>query len=281
MSLTKPASRTVLLLFFVVLVGCVAHVHGWGSLGHRTVAQLAYDRLAPQAKAVVDRYLDGSSLASAAVYPDAYRSNGGAWSSSLHYVNFPRDATHYLPAYCGNPAQCVVAAVANYTRRVNLEGLKGPMCGFTKGQMPCPLSFLAHFIGDIHQPLHCGYADDKGGNNVKVTFFGKSTNLHSLWDSAMLERFEPKETLLVQYLEEKIADSPAKVKQWLSAMDPAEWAEANFQIVRHDAYRFQDPQAARAVEITEEYYAHNAPIILDQLAAAGVRLAYLLNSAFA
>src|SRR3989344_789507 len=98
---------------------------------------------------VVDRYLDGSSLASAAVYPDAYRSNvracacavvrvcgghvasqmnspahtrtffafqGGAWSSSLHYVNFPRDATHYLPSYCGNPAQCVVAAVANYTR---------------------------------------------------------------------------------------------------------------------------------------------------------------------
>ena len=53
MSLTKPASRTVLLLFFVVLVGCVAHVHGWGSLGHRTVAQLAYDRLAPQAKAVL------------------------------------------------------------------------------------------------------------------------------------------------------------------------------------------------------------------------------------
>jgi hypothetical protein len=41
---------------------------------------------------------------------------GGAWSSSLHYVNFPRDATHYLPTYCGNPAQCVVAAVANYTR---------------------------------------------------------------------------------------------------------------------------------------------------------------------
>jgi hypothetical protein len=123
----------------------------------------------------------------------------------------------------------------------------------------------------------CGYSDDKGGNNVKVTFFGKSTNLHSLWDSAMLERysllfssphemsalivgawtrFEPKETLLVQYLEEKIADSPAKVKQWLSAMDPAEWAEANFQIVRHDAYRFQDPQGTASTHHRTRTTAH-------------------------
>jgi len=267
--------------FVVLVLVAVSQVHAWGSLGHRSVAQLAYNRLTPQAKAGVDRYLGGTTLPSAAVYPDTYRSQGGAWSSNLHFVNFPRDATHYVPAYCGSPPDCVVAAIANYTKRLSLEGVKGPLCAFAKGDEPCPLSFLAHFVGDIHQPLHCGYADDKGGNSVKVTFFGKSTNLHSLWDSGLLERFETKEASLVEYLTQKIADNPQKVKRWLSALYPSEWAEESFKIVLGDVYRFKDPQGARdAVEITEQYYAHNVPIVLDQLAAAGVRLAQLINSAF-
>jgi len=91
---------------------------------------------------VVDRYLDGTPFTTAAVYPDVYRSQvsggccgggplanergreqGGDWSSNLHYVNLPRGATHYLPAYCGNPPVCVVSAISNYTGMAGIQSI--------------------------------------------------------------------------------------------------------------------------------------------------------------
>jgi S1/P1 Nuclease len=49
------------------------------------------------------------------------------------------------------------------------------------------LRFVAHLVGDIHQPLHAGFADDRGGNSVDVRFNGRKENLHSLWDTALVE----------------------------------------------------------------------------------------------
>jgi hypothetical protein len=120
-------------------------------------------------------------------------------------------------------------------------------------------------------------------------------------------RFEPNHELLVQYLAEVIATDPAKVEEWLAA-DPVKWAEESFDVVEHDAYHFllephgtihpaelafslsharthaprntgQDKRVT--VEITKEYYAHSMSITLERLAAAGVRLAHLLNQALA
>jgi hypothetical protein len=102
-------------------------------------------------------------------------------------------------------------------------------------------------------------------------------------------RFEPNEERLVQYLAEVIAADPAKVEEWLAA-DPIEWADESFHVVAHNAYHFQEPQGTArcntgqvkkrtSVEITEEYYAHSMPIILERLAAAGVRLAHIINQA--
>ena len=49
------------------------------------------------------------------------------------------------------------------------------------------LRFVAHLVGDIHQPLHAGFAEDRGGNSVDVRFNGRKMNLHSLWDTALVE----------------------------------------------------------------------------------------------
>mgnify|MGYP002389874059 CR=1 FL=1 len=87
----------------------------------------------------------------------------------MHYCNLPRDATQYESQYCPIPPSCVVAAIQNYTRmfpslgnyqlrvtveRLIAEGTTGPVCNYVKGVEPCPLEFLVHFVGDVHQPLH-------------------------------------------------------------------------------------------------------------------------------
>ena len=48
------------------------------------------------------------------------------------------------------------------------------------------LKLLVHFIADMHQPMHCGRPNDRGGNDVKVKWFGSSTNLHHVWDSDLI-----------------------------------------------------------------------------------------------
>ena len=62
-------------------------------------------------------------------------------------------------------------------------------CDYTLGVEPCALEFLTHFVGDIHQPLHVSYADDRGGNSVEVHFFNEKTNLHECWDTKIIEKW--------------------------------------------------------------------------------------------
>lgn len=98
----------------------------------------------------------------------------------------PRGSTHFSDANADCPNQfCVVGAIKNYTTQAQkLPPNLWPYYG--EGSLPSAITFLVHFIGDVHQPLHVGWKDDLGGNKVKCTFFGKDTNLHSVWDSGMI-----------------------------------------------------------------------------------------------
>ena len=46
---------------------------------------------------------------------------------------------------------------------------------------------VIHLLGDIHQPMHIGHASDLGGNRWTVNYFGRDTNLHSVWDHSLPE----------------------------------------------------------------------------------------------
>jgi hypothetical protein len=69
-----------------------------------------------------------------------------------------------------------------------LQNGEGNACDGEKGVEPCALSFLVHFVGDSHQPLHVSYGSDRGGNEVKADFFGSQTNLHSVWDDSFISK---------------------------------------------------------------------------------------------
>jgi len=235
----------------------------------------------------VQIYLGGKTLEQIAPFPDDYdHTSQGKWSAPLHYCNLPRDATQYDNKYCPIPPSCVVAAIQNYTQRLIAEGTTGPVCKYVKGVEPCPLEFLVHFVGDVHQPLHVGYGDDEGGNTVDVTWFGESTNLHHVWDASIIQMWASQTSSLVSDLQNLIAQQPSQVKQYLSVTQPTRWANESFQYVRTTVYNFTQPAILSSnadydyVSLGQWYYNTNLPVVQQRLVAASVRLAALLNSIF-
>ena len=136
------------------------------------------------------------------------------------------------------------------------------------------LMFLIHFIGDMHQPLHCADNKDKGGNDVKVEFFGKPTNLHSVWDSGLLDRMGTQERLFGRLLTE----STGHAKKW-SKGTVEDWAEEAHKAAQKTVYgRLPKAAAGTPVPIGAAYEKKADPLIREQLEKAGARLAAVLNA---
>jgi len=263
--------RSAALLLVLFATQCLA----WGQEGHKIVAQIASDRLSDDSTAYLNQLLDGTqynTLPDIAPLADDYdHSSSGRWSSACHYVNLPRDATNYDSSYCGKC--CVVNAIGNYTKRLAKEQGPNPdVCQFGKRDEPCPLEFLTHYIGDVHQPLHVSYADDAGGNKVKVDFLGKSTNLHTVWDTLIIQKWLKDFSDASDYLENLINSNSEKVQKYAAITDVAAWADESFTVVQNNAYNFDGS------DLDEDYFKTNLPIIQWRLIAAGVRLAATINS---
>jgi len=138
------------------------------------------------------------------------------------------------------------------------------------------LEFLVHFVGDSHQPLHIGYADDRGGNDVTVNFYGTSTNLHAVWDTGMIERWHDEWTDAVQELEQFMSNNPNVVQEFVSDMNPDDWANESFQYVRSTVYNYTEQNGVPY--LYDNYYNANLPVVKLRLIAGGVRLGQLLNT---
>ena len=160
------------------------------------------------------------------------------------------------------------------------------------------LKSLGHWVGDIHQPLHVSFEDDKGGNFVAVS--GPcAVSLHLAWDLCIIEKkLGADEGAAAAKLDGEITE--AERSEWAGAPTDAaavaSWASESLSIAigsstlycfQHDAacwYSAEEPQFAgkkRNVEISDDYLDTQAPIVRDRLKRAGVRLAAILNAVFA
>jgi hypothetical protein len=270
--------NTLASLLLVAL--CVSSTLAWGPVGHAVVATIAQNLISPktwQAVQTINGF--GKSMADVASQPDAYdHTSNGKWSSPLHYVNMPAGATRFTDdsADCTNQF-CVVGAIKNYT----LQSQKLPMSQWPydgDSSQPSPITFLIHFTGDCHQPLHVGWKSDLGGNTVHCTFFGRKSELHQVWDSGMIYHSGYNTTGLSALLLNWIAQNPSTVANWRSQASVSAWADESFQYVRTTVYNFGS--AAGNMELGTQYYNANWPIVQQRLAMAGVRLAALLDSIF-
>jgi len=266
----------------------------WGADGHYIVGAVAMSLLSKNATALAQTLLpevqgDISSIAS---WADQARFQANyLWSEHLHFINTPDWQCNYFFARdCHSPfgqGMCADGAIQNYTQR-----LANPQLPAT--QRAEALKFLTHFCGDIHQPLHVGFINDMGGNAQKGTFFNThNLTLHHVWDNNMIEKrikdsFGGNAANFASYLSAKVkGDWAAQAKQWSQCKTKkpfnscsTEWAQNAISLACKYAYveadgttRIQD-----GFNLQQAYFDRNMPVIEQQLAKGGVRLATILNS---
>lgn len=174
--------RSFALALTVAAVTFSSGALAWGPEGHAIVADIATLHLTPQALAQVHKLLalEGDhGLDQISSWADAHRKDmpgTGPW----HYVDIPLAANSYDAARDCKQDNCVVARIPYFTK------ILGDRSASPQARLRA-LKFLVHFVGDIHQPLHAEDHDDKGGNDVKLVYFGYLTNLHAIWDGRILE----------------------------------------------------------------------------------------------
>lgn len=259
-----------LLALSAVLAATPSTALAWGATGHRMVARLAAQQLTPQARARIDALLAGEpdpTLAGIANWADELRGNDpnlGKATARWHYVNLADHDCDYDPPRDCADGNCAIAAIDRQT--AILADTNQPEDARLQA-----LKFVVHLVGDVHQPLHAGYARDKGGNDVQINFHDKGGNLHSLWDSGMLRTFPGDEDQLLAALDAL----PAPPRDAAPSLPPdaAAWAVQSCRIVLQSGV--YPPRA----KIGDDYVAVWLPVEERQLRLAGQRLARLLNAA--
>ena len=146
-----------------------------------------------------------------------------------HYVNVPRSTTVISDTAC----VCVISAVSHH-----VDSLRTAASDRSKAEA---LFFLAHWVGDIHQPLHAAYADDRGGNDVRpiTSDFYSATNLHSLWDANILARLMPNPDWQA-FADRLVRDlTPAEQASWIRTR-PVDWAQESYNLVTSTEAQYCD-----------------------------------------
>lgn len=267
----SPRTRRPLRWLAALLALSVAlPAQAWGPLGHRLVARLADGDLGPQARAGINRLLQGEAdptLAGIANWADELRGSDpglGKRSARWHYVNIGGDGCAYDAARDCPGGNCVVAA---------LEAQAAILADASRSdaERRQALKFVVHFVGDAHQPLHAGHAEDRGGNDYQVNWRGKGSNLHSLWDSGMLNAQGLGEDAWLARLRALPAPAPASP---LPARAPQLWAEQSCRVVATPGFY----PAGHVID--DAYVDAHLSTAEAQLRLAGARLAAVLNAAF-
>ena len=251
----------------------------WGPVGHETVAYIAQDNLTPAAKAQITAILDqGDDLASISNWADQVRQFGRPETAPWHFIDLPirKDLTvKDEQDYCTNN-DCVVNQLQIY------QGVLGDESQ-PKSKRLEALKFVVHFMGDLHQPLHCADDGDRGGNEKEVRFktpghrgHGAKIKLHALWDHLIESKTEEDPRELATTLEKAIPGDEAAA--WTKG-DEKDWAFESYQIAKNTIYAGLDPGPQDYTDnpLPGTYFDKMRPIVDQQLEKAGIRLAYVLN----
>ena len=291
--------------------------HAWGCKGHQTVALIAEKHLTPETRQWVlkllsenpidpklSRYCGGAmrdAMADAATWADDVRGErkNGPW----HYIDIPRSSQRGpLEPFCGQEG-CVTKAISE-----QLAILKDKNADAAK--RADALRYVIHFVGDLHQPLHTITNADEGGNCMPVKYFRRSPhehnhsfspNLHSIWDTAILER-DAEGADAAEYADTLEAQFVADIEGWQKAgIHVDEWVWEGYDFAESVVYGDLTPKIAIEPNVAvhscsddnnigerllrqnivagEAYQERAAPVVEKRIAEGGVRLALILNDA--
>ena len=263
---TMTARGCLALVLFCTVFPAV----GWGPQGHRLVGRLAEEELSADARREVARLLAGEAdptRAGVANWADNLRDTDAAFyrrTARWHFVNIGERGCRYVARRDCRGDDCVVEAI--HTQAAILADRRQSMAARRDA-----LKFVVHFVGDVHQPLHAGYARDRGGNDTQVNDAGFGTNLHALWDSRLFYQQRMSDE---RYLD-ALLSMPMAVDLPRKPLPPSAnlWAEASCAIVLQPGFYPSRPV------LDPGYFPEWTPTAEAQLRRAGARLAQLLNAA--
>jgi len=253
----------ILFLFISISTYATGNTAIWGQTGHRVVGEIAYSHLTNKAKRNIEKLLNGEGLAIISTYADEIKSDKkyrefGTW----HYVNF-KDGESYETSE-KNPKGDLIQGIKKCQEVIsNPDASKEEKIFYVK--------LLVHLLGDLHQPLHIGRSEDRGGNNIKVQWFRGNTNLHSVWDTKIIESYNMTYTELSSNLN-KFSKNQRKAIQEGTVLD---WVNET---------RFLTMKVYESAKVDENlsyrYMYENFATVKTQLQKGGLRLAKVLNELF-
>ncbi|UWU82997.1 S1/P1 nuclease [Bradyrhizobium yuanmingense] len=262
--------RLFIALLIVILSPTLAAA--WGDTGHKVVCEIAFRIALPEVRAEIRRLMKGEEqfdfFREVCIFPDHPRTR-----DTEHYVNLARTAKGIDAAPCPLAPKCVLSAIESDMAVLSSSA--------TDARKLTALKYLGHWVGDLHQPLHVSFGDDRGGNSVS-TNGACSPNLHSAWDTCLVLKTVGEDPIAAA---SDIAKSitPALQELWTQASDPRDWANESFAISRAAATQYcvrhgdSCDQPTDDIVIDAAYIEANREVVRTQLAKAGVRLAHLLN----
>lgn len=266
--------KKLIFIIIAILMLDFTSAYGWGAKGHDVVAAIAEQNLTPKAKRKIGKLLDGKSIVYYSSWMDNIQ-NSPYWeygynkTKTWHYANV--DKGHTYETMSKNPDGDVVEA---------LERLTGEMMNnydnLTDSMRVDYLKMIVHMVGDLHCPMHAGRLSDRGGNGAKVVWFREDTNLHSVWDSKMIESARK-----WSYTEwcDNLDRKNRKYRKEIAKGSYEDW----FDDTVEDAakiYEYVESSGEIVPVLSYQFVYDFSPLLEEQLLNAGYRLAYVLNTIF-
>ena len=250
-----------------MLWGFSTDTAAWGADGHTAIGVLAIDRLNVETRDKLEGVLgslDDTTMMKACNWPDeVHASSEWQWTSPRHYINIPREESAYLQARDCPDQLCATQAIKQFAVELNSFQV-------SEERRWQAFAWLCHLVGDLHQPLHAGFADDRGGNDAVVIFNDEEVNLHSFWDRLLIEPIAENPETLVKVLRENPAKQAA-INWTPSLVD--RWTNESHQLAATIAY-----PASKSID--ESFHRQSWTIASQQMVLAADRLAQLINTVF-
>lgn len=248
-------------------------LYAWGPKGHDVVAAIAEQNLTKKAKKELNKLLDGRSIVYYSSWMDniqnsPYWENGYNATKTWHYANV--DKGHTYQTMQKNEKGDVITGLVMLT-----DALMNRYDELTDSMRVDYVKMIVHMVGDLHCPMHAGRLSDLGGNRTKVKWFGSSTNLHSVWDSKMIDSARKwSYSEWVSHLDRK----DRKFKKGVMRGTYEEWFTATVENAS-EIYEYVERLGSNP-NLSYQFVYDFSPMLEEQLLLGGYRLAYVLNMIF-
>lgn len=266
--------RITMLALSIMMVLESVSLYAWGPMGHDIVAAIAEQNLTRKTKKEIAKLLDGQSIVYYSSWMDNIQ-NSPYWKDSYsvtktwHYANV--DKGHTYQTMRKEPKGDVVTALEELT-----DAMTSRYSELTDSMKTDYLKMIVHMVGDLHCPMHAGRLSDRGGNDCKVKWFGKNTNLHSVWDSKLLE--SSRKWSCSEWVDQ-LDRTDKKYKRDVMQGAYEEWFLDTVALAA-GIYEYIENLDKQIPNLSYQYVYDYSPLLEQQLLLGGYRLAYVLNNIF-